>query len=252
MYTYLSTSGDHCQIRINTDGNIQIGDSGEWSIKLEEDEIFSHGVLTSENTFSLSDGQSYTIGDVASKTSLATTRDIANMATTNTDQTLENKTLSLPVIANLKQADDGGIINMPTVASGSTVTLATMNDLLNVHLYNLSSLMSDAGTYDKFFIKVYENSNVAGITMTWLTNTASNTIFSAGILYALGATNRIIYGENYSAGTSYIPTLTIPTSSNASTTFTTGSTSGNVCYSIHGYIYGFTRLSISSNAIQLF
>ena len=47
-------------------------------------------------------------------------------------QTLENKTLEEPVIASLKQASTGGTINMPTAASGSTVTLATTTDIANI------------------------------------------------------------------------------------------------------------------------
>ena len=48
---------------------------------------------------------------------------------TNYPQTLRDKTLLAPIIASLKQASDGGIINMPTVASGSTATLATTTDI---------------------------------------------------------------------------------------------------------------------------
>ena len=47
-------------------------------------------------------------------------------------QTLENKTLEEPVIASLKQSSSGGTINMPTVASGSTVTLATTTDIASI------------------------------------------------------------------------------------------------------------------------
>ena len=39
-------------------------------------------------------------------------------------QTLENKTLIEPVIATVKQSGEGGIIKLPTVAAGSTATLA--------------------------------------------------------------------------------------------------------------------------------
>ena len=64
---------------------------------------------------------------------LATTSDLPtlpnNMATTDTAQTLESKTLTTPVIASLKQASNGGTINMPTVASGQTKTLATTTDI---------------------------------------------------------------------------------------------------------------------------
>ena len=50
-------------------------------------------------------------------------------ATLDAQQTLTNKTLTSPVIASLKQASSGGTINMPTVASGSTATLATTADV---------------------------------------------------------------------------------------------------------------------------
>ena len=47
--------------------------------------------------------------------------------TLNATQTLTNKTLTTPVIASLKQASNGGTINMPIVASDETATLATID-----------------------------------------------------------------------------------------------------------------------------
>ena len=50
-------------------------------------------------------------------------------AVLSAEQTLGNKTLMNPVIASLKQSSSGGTINMPTVASGSSATLATTTDI---------------------------------------------------------------------------------------------------------------------------
>ena len=67
---------------------------------------------------------------------LATTDAIpstSNMVTTDTAQTITGqKTLTTPVIASLKQASNGGTINMPTVASGQTKTLATTDAIPSV------------------------------------------------------------------------------------------------------------------------
>ena len=46
-------------------------------------------------------------------------------------QTLTHKTLTTPVIASLLQASNGGTINLPTVASSATATLATTADISN-------------------------------------------------------------------------------------------------------------------------
>ena len=46
-------------------------------------------------------------------------------------QTLTHKTLTTPVIASLLQASNGGAINLPTVASSATATLATTADISN-------------------------------------------------------------------------------------------------------------------------
>ena len=68
-----------------------------------------------------------------STATLATTTDISsattNVITTNGEQTLTNKTLTTPIIASLQQSSSGGTINMPTVASGESATLATTDDI---------------------------------------------------------------------------------------------------------------------------
>ena len=46
------------------------------------------------------------------------------LVSTKCEQILQNKTLYEPVISTLKQSNTGGIINLPTVAAGSTATLA--------------------------------------------------------------------------------------------------------------------------------
>ena len=48
------------------------------------------------------------------------------LATLNAEQILTNKTLTTPVIDSIT-TEDGGSISLPTVASGSTATLATTN-----------------------------------------------------------------------------------------------------------------------------
>ena len=62
------------------------------------------------------------------------------VATTTTEQTFENKTLTAPIIASFKQSMNGGTINMPTVASGETKTLATTDDVNNIDTSNLGTL----------------------------------------------------------------------------------------------------------------
>ena len=49
--------------------------------------------------------------------------------TLNATQTLTNKTLTTPVIASLKHSSVGGTIEIPTVVSGETKTLATLSDI---------------------------------------------------------------------------------------------------------------------------
>ena len=51
------------------------------------------------------------------------------VVSTDSASTLYNKTLSFPIIANLKQSSNGGTIKMPPVASGETKTLATIDDI---------------------------------------------------------------------------------------------------------------------------
>ena len=52
-----------------------------------------------------------------------------DFVTTNYPQTLNFKTLTNPIISTLQESSDGGTINMPTVAEGETVTLATTADV---------------------------------------------------------------------------------------------------------------------------
>ena len=69
-----------------------------------------------------------------------TTADTDIIATTKLAQTLENKTLTTPVIASLKQSSSGGTINIPAVASG-TDTLALASDIPD-----LTNMVSTDGT----------------------------------------------------------------------------------------------------------
>ena len=49
----------------------------------------------------------------------------------DTTQTLTHKTLTTPVIASLYQANNGGLISLPVIASTDTATLATTADISN-------------------------------------------------------------------------------------------------------------------------
>ena len=77
-------------------------------------------------------------------------------ATVDATQTLTNKTLTTPVIASLQQSASGGTISMPTVASGSTATLATTADITsaisgidNSNLVDVATAMYEQSRMDR-------------------------------------------------------------------------------------------------------
>lgn len=119
---------------------------------------------------------------------------------------------------------------------------------ITLHIYDLSSLLNNYGTGDTFFIKVYEGFNVAEITCTYGTNGSSTTLLTAGILYHNASNDLYIYGESYASNTT--PYIRIPNAPNKTTLLNSG-TSSSVEYSFHGYIYGYTSINISSNAVQI-
>ena len=143
LYGYLGMTGEHCRMRINTDGNIQIGEDGEWSIKLEGDDLFTaHGFLKYQCIYSLEDGQSYTIGSAA---------------TAFTDYSfLIKPTIINPVLETVDADNNLYTLSLPAKSG----TLATINDIGNVdnqlEVYALSSsdskfqIDNDDNTYFEF------------------------------------------------------------------------------------------------------
>ena len=70
-----------------------------------------------------------------------------------------------------------------------------------------------------------------------------------GGIYTDAVNHHYIYGESYASNTK--PSLRISNSATSATVLTANSTS-TVQYSFHGYIYGFTNLTLPSSAVQLF
>ena len=108
------------------------------------------------------EGQTKTVHAVAPRfennTVIATMENLNDVAYCYDSQTLANKTLTTPVIASLKQASDGGTINMPTVASGQTKTLATTTDIPTLPNNLLTTDTTQTITGEKTFTRTFTNS----------------------------------------------------------------------------------------------
>ena len=160
--------------------------------------------------------------------------------------TLSNKTLTTPVIASLKQTSNGGTINMPTVASGSSVTLATLDDIPSSSSSTSSPtettrfikaamcLMATYPTYPTTFLPLSRKIRFSG----WDNETWNETAFTTFLTYL----------NPHATGT------TICTPNGISLTSITAAQINYTLSSITdcSIIFGTTRLSSANTAMQMF
>ena len=151
-----------------------------------------------------------------------------------------------PIIASLKQTSNGGTINMPTVASGSSVTLATLDDIPSSSSSTSSPtettrfikaamcLMATYPTYPTTFLPLSRKIRFSG----WDNETWNETAFTTFLTYL----------NPHATGT------TICTPNGISLTSITAAQINYTLSSITdcSIIFGTTRLSSANTAMQMF